>query len=628
MLPTIPNPLTLPQVFVTIGGLPDPEEFSDILEVVVDTDVFQPAMATVVFKDKVMPLTGIMKYADNMLKYRLGASLKVVVLDGILPKVTFDGEITAIEPIFDRNGNALFRIRGYDRGHRLTRGRKTRSFGGNPAAKTVTEMMVINSVISQAGLTPVVDASGISSMMYYYVMQYNQSDWDFLWSRAQMFGYQMYVEGRMLYFRPAGIPRNLLPIDPLTWGEDLTRFEPRIVSAGQVTAAKVQGWDPSLKMKIAGQGLMDLSPTSAKIGDPLPGNLATQAAFGKSEDVLVDPAVGDIAQATVVASARMAQHMSSFVRASGEVIGVLPGLTAGNTITVKGVGLRFSGAYYVTQARHIYRGGEYKITFEVTGRNPYTIRHLLLGKEKDGANSNKIDGVVTGIVTDNNDLKGLGRVKVKFPWLDDTLGSNWIRVASVGGGKSRGIFFVPEIDDEVLVAFEHGDINHPYIVGVLWNDRDKPPLTTQQAVVGRQVNKRLVRSRSGHEILLDDTAGNEQIVIKDKTGMNSITINSKDNSMVIKSQGDLTIEAGGKFTVNSKLDMAFDSKGKMSAKSIQAVEMEGQTGAKLKAGTSELDLSVAAANLKGTQVAVQANAQASVKGNAMVEIQGALVKIN
>ena len=97
-------------------------------------------------------------------------------------------------------------------------------------------------------------------------------------------------------------------------------------------------------------------------------------------------------------------------------------------------------------------------------------------------------------------------------------------------GKERGFFFMPEVDDEVLVAFDHGDVNFPYVVGVLWNNTDKPPKGTKESVFDsnkKVVNERVIRSRSGHLIVLDDTQGEERIVIQDKTGKNSIIINSK-----------------------------------------------------------------------------------------------------
>jgi uncharacterized protein involved in type VI secretion and phage assembly len=109
---------------------------------------------------------------------------------------------------------------------------------------------------------------------------------------------------------------------------------------------------------------------------------------------------------------------------------------------------------------------------------------------------NKINGVVIGIVKDLDDPKKLGRIKITFPWLPETNKSFWARIATTMAGANRGTWFMPEKEDEVLVAFERGDPDHPYIIGFLWNGQDKPPRTDPK--------KRLIRSVNGHEIEMYD----------------------------------------------------------------------------------------------------------------------------
>lgn len=168
---------------------------------------------------------------------------------------------------------------------------------------------------------------------------------------------------------------------------------------------------------------------------------------------------------------------------------------------------------------------------------------LLMPKEPNG----NFSGVTVGIVTNNQDPENLGRVKVKYPWLSEKEESHWARVLSPMAGKDRGIYFLPEVDDEVLLAFEQGDINFPYILGSLWNGKDKPPVNNKDG----KNNQRLIKSRSGHQIVFDDTKGKEQIVIQDKTEKNKITIDSQDNKINIDVEGDFTITAKGKIMLNS-----------------------------------------------------------------------------
>lgn len=186
--------------------------------------------------------------------------------------------------------------------------------------------------------------------------------------------------------------------------------------------------------------------------------------------------------------------------------------------------------------------------------------------KEDGQGTQHLYGVVIGIVTSNKDDLGLGRVKVKFPWRGEETGkedeSHWARVASPMAGKERGMLFLPEVNDEVLVAFEHGDINHPCVIGSFWNSLDKCPEPNSDG----KNNIRKIKSRSGHEIIfnddsekkkemvmihtkanhqiiLDDAAGQEKIEIIDNTGNNKITFDSTQNSISIESKEGLTIKS-------------------------------------------------------------------------------------
>lgn len=173
--------------------------------------------------------------------------------------------------------------------------------------------------------------------------------------------------------------------------------------------------------------------------------------------------------------------------------------------------------------------------------------NLLGGLSDRSEGEGRFYGVTVGEVTNNKDEEGLGRVKVKFPWLSDTDESYWARVVAPMAGKERGLYFLPEVGDEVLVAFEHGNIEFPYILGALWNGKDKPPESNSDG----KNNRRLIKSRSGHEIILDDTDGQEKIVIRDKTQKNEIVVDSKNDSLMIKVEKELTIETKGKISLKT-----------------------------------------------------------------------------
>jgi uncharacterized protein involved in type VI secretion and phage assembly len=185
-------------------------------------------------------------------------------------------------------------------------------------------------------------------------------------------------------------------------------------------------------------------------------------------------------------------------------------------------------------------------------------------------------------VTNNQDPDALGRVKVRFPWLSDADESEWARIAAPMAGKDRGAYFLPEVDDEVLVAFEHGDPRFPYVIGALWNGKDAPPATNDDG----KNNVRVIKSRSGHVIRLNDEDGKEMIEIRDKSEKNSIVFDTAKNTITITTDKDITL-AAPQGTI--KLD-------------AQKIEIKSSADSKIEAGAG-MDVKAAATmNIKGATV--------------------------
>jgi len=198
--------------------------------------------------------------------------------------------------------------------------------------------------------------------------------------------------------------------------------------------------------------------------------------------------------------------------------------------------------------------------------------------EQKKISDSRIYGVVAGIVTNNKDTEKLGRVKVKIPRLSGEDESNWARVTSFMAGKERGAFFLPEVDDEVLVAFEYGDINMPYVIGSLWNGKDVPPENNSDG----KNNIRVIHSRSGHVITLDDSDGSEQIKIMDKTQKNMIIIDAKNNKISIKSDKDIELSApNGKVTIEA-MDLVTKSTASTKIEATSSVDVKASGNLNIK----------------------------------------------
>lgn len=209
------------------------------------------------------------------------------------------------------------------------------------------------------------------------------------------------------------------------------------------------------------------------------------------------------------------------------------------------------------------------------------LHSLLAETERREEKQNKIQGVVIGVVTNNEDPDGMGRIKVKFPWLSDEDESNWARVASPMAGKERGIYFLPEVDDEVLVAFEHGDMRFPYIIGSLWNGSDSPPASNDDG----QNNVRMIKSRSGHVISLTDEDGKEKIEIIDKSEANTIVIDTSENTITVTADKDITLSApqgtitldGENVAIKASADIKVEAGGKVDVSASAAMKIKGAT---------------------------------------------------
>jgi uncharacterized protein involved in type VI secretion and phage assembly len=151
--------------------------------------------------------------------------------------------------------------------------------------------------------------------------------------------------------------------------------------------------------------------------------------------------------------------------------------------------------------------------------------------------SSRVYEPVIGIVTDNKDPSKLGRVKLKIPILSEQDSTYWCPIIMLGAGKNRGWFFIPEVNDEVLVMFEHGDLNRPLVVGALWNGKDKAP---DKNPGGNP--RRVIKSRQGSKITFDDDK--EQLIIEDGAQKGRITFDAKANKITIEAlDGDVSFQS-------------------------------------------------------------------------------------
>ncbi|HLZ32152.1 MAG TPA: VgrG-related protein [Chloroflexota bacterium] len=511
----------------------------------------------------------------------------------------FAGEVAAVELEVGEDGRAITTIRAYNRAHRLHHGRQSRSF------LTMSDSDIVSRVAASASLEARVDAT---DEVHDYVLQYNQTDWEFLRERAARNGYELFVTGRILHFRKPRDGETLGPQQDL-WN-NLQRIHVKLSAAEQVGEVVVRAWDVTTKKAIVGSAIT--GTRAPAIGEKRPGSQFAKN-FGESKVYVVDRPVASQAEAQSLAQAIYNELDAALVEGEGTCAGDA-GIVPGITLNLSTLGTRLSGTYYVTAVVHSAVGGVYTTTFTIGGRPAGGLYESLHG---GSGGSRTPPSVVIGVVTDNAD--SLGRVKVQFPWLDATEVSAWARLASPMAGQERGLFCLPEVNDEVLVAFDHGDPARPFVLGALWNGVDAPPMTGAGAVGSSLVNKRLWKTRAGHLITLDDTAGAEKITIVDKTTKNAITIDSATNTISIEADGDVAVTAKGNVSISATGDAMVKA---------QNATVAAQQNVSVTADASLAMVSKGEVSIEGTTVSIKANATLTVDGGGVLGLKGAVVNIN
>jgi hypothetical protein len=403
-------------------------------------------------------------------------------------------------------------------------------------------------------------------------------------------------------------------------GKNLVDFQARFTTAEQVAEVEVHGWDVKEKRAIIGKASSPRGTPTVN-SESHGGNVAKKAFSMTSQEVVNNHPLWTQGEADTLAQSILDEKCHAFFHGEGTCFGN-PAVHAGAEVELKGIGQRFSGTYRVTHAVHRYDVEGYTTQFEISGYRDNTLGQLLASKNRSGY------GVVVGIVTNVKDDQGLARVKVKYPTISDQLESNWARLVTPMAGAGRGFEFIPEVNDEVLVAFEYDDLNKPYILGALWNGKDKPPEASNAIVSGDgKVQRRIIHSRSGHVITLDDTDGDEKISIIDKTGNNFIQIDSAANTLTIKTDGAISMETKDDVTIKGK-NITLDATADANLKAKSNINLEATSKATMK-GTAGADIEgTGGVNVKSSAATKIDGMTTSVNGNTMTEVKGAIVKIN
>lgn len=519
----------------------------DIIQLVVEESIHLPGMFTLVIRNDYHPgrqEETPWQYKDLL---QIGKPIKIGFGSSTNESKEFsqqqegyvlEGEITAIETHFSETSQAPIIIRGYDVSHRLHRGRYNRSY------QNMTDSDIVKKIADEVNLKiGVVDETGIP---HDYVFQENQTNMEFLRERATRTGSELFIQDGKLYFRKPKADKEELK---LKWLSDLHSFRVRTTSAEQVKEVEVRAWDYSQKRAIVSTAKKEQVITDTKNGKGSDTSSKFNGQPTKPKMIVVDRPTFHPKEADKMAQALCDELGGEFIYADAKGEGN-PKIRPGKVLNLdeKDMG-QYGGKYYITETRHSYHERVYITEFSVRGLRGGDLLTMLAPKTRLQPGQT----MLVGIVTDNDDPQGWGRVKVKFPTLTEEHSSNWARVVSIGAGNGRGFDCLPEIDDEVLVAFEHGDIHRPYIIGGVWNGKDAPPVHVDDSVVDSKVRSRTFKTRTGHQIqfIEEDKGGSKAGVYIETNKGHKIFMDDSDRSISVSSTGNLKIDAKGNIDISA-----------------------------------------------------------------------------
>ncbi|MBS2537011.1 VgrG-related protein [Catenulispora sp. NF23] len=615
----------------------------------VESSLNVPSTFHIAFRDKTRLLM------SNNAQLKIGAPVTVFAVAGLIgedqPLIT--GQVTGVEA--DYSGGEFYTvIRGMDHAFKLLRKRRVAVY------KNMSASDIVRKIAGEHGVATGTIESTVPPSPDSQISQPNLDDWTFVQGLAERYGKVVYFDnmGKLQFRAPVkAVPLTGVSADKspyvLEFGANTLRCRSGFTAADQVSTVSSRGWNMVAKQTVVGRSQAAQNP------DVLAGLSPAQVSTPFGTGTLVETGTPYTSQTETDAAAKSlaTDVTSSFAELEVAVRGT-PQLLPDKAVTLSKAGTPFDGAYTITGVRHLFEHGTYETWVSMTGRQFRSLYGLASGGAGGpGGTGHRMSGVVSAIVTDIHDPLQMGRVKLRFPWLDDDYVSDWARTVQHGGVSAHGglegaggagghipagspgagSFIGYAVNDEVLVTFDRGDFDHPYVIGGLYNGVNKPTQLTVHELVSRDgiPNVLAVSSRRGNRMeLLDDeysmnagvkllTDDQKQTVHLDKMEHRT-TIQNSGGPILIESNapdGGVTIRAGAA-TITLTAEGTVNIEG--------ATEVGITAGAAMSLKAPELNIAAAATtvesaeiNFTGASVSVEA-AEITLTGNVAIVGEGTL----
>lgn len=483
-----------------------------------------------------------------------------------------------------------------DKAVKLTIGRQSKHY------ENVTDSDIAEEIIDRYGIDKDVEAT---SIQHKEVVQFNTTDWDFILSRMDVIGKICLVEdGKIIFRKPQLTASSVLDV---LFGATILDYHAEIDSRTQLKEVKSKMWDYS------GQEVTEDigdEPQMNTAGNIPASDLADVA--GLESYLLLHSGKLETQQLKEWANARMLKSRLSRIKGKVKFQG-FPDVKAGDVISLNGVGDRFNGPVFVASVHHEYGSGDW--TTEVIFGMPQewfteTVNPYHLSAQLGLVPS--VQGLQIGIVTDLEDPDGEHRVKVRLPIVNPDEEGVWMRIATLDAGNNRGSFFLPEIDDEVIVGFIFNDPCQPVILGMLNSSALPAPLSAsndnhEKGYVSREAIKMIFNDDEKSYKL--ETPGGKKVILNDKDGI--VQVEDENGNKITFASDSVTVESASALKLKAATDITIEAVNIKLTPSSQYTLSAG--GSEMKAGAGSMELK---------------SATVKVEGSGMTEVKGGVVKIN
>lgn len=570
------------------------QERAQLIRVSVQAAINRVPSATLVFEDGDMPeQTMPLSDAED---FKPGAQITVQAGYGSTAETVFEGVVVRHGvKIGDGNRSQLI-VECRDKALKMTVARRSQVF----VDKTDSDAMT--ALIGEHGLEADVTATALTHKA---LVQHYCSDWDFLLTRAEANGLVVIADaGQVTVAPPAETPTAVLKV---SWGVDLIEMEADIDARHQLASVQAKAWDPSQRALVEAEAA---DPATVAAQGNLDGETLA-AVLGLSEYTLVSGAALVADELTGWAKAQ--QLKSALARLQGRAKFQGSALAkVGAVVELAGVGARFSGTVWVSGLEHRMEQGQWSTDIRFGAPVDWFAERSDIVAPAAAGRVPGIEGLHAGVVKKiHEDPDGQHRVQIDVPTAGLT--AVWARLLQFHASNGFGAFFVPEVDDEVLVGWFANDPSHPVILGSLYSSGHAPPYTAEAT---NKIKALVTRCKATIEI--DDA---DKVITIKTPAANQVVFSDKDKSITVTDQHGNKIEmAAGGITLDSPKDIAITAKGKITLDAVGEVSI-----------SSKADVKVAGMNIAcSAQVGMTAkgNASAELSASGQTTVKGAMVMIN